>query len=376
MRKIITIKLYPTKEQEKIMFLSIKANKFAYNWGIDFMSKKDKDNFKLLDKEFNKFKKLKDNKWLLIPSQKIYTQCFRDLKKSFINFFKGNTKYPKYKNRLSKNSFYHRGDTLFIKNNRISLEKIGWIKFKDNGRLIQGYFWKGNNLQSYYQDLRIKYDNKNWYLSLSIEFPKKDICLNGDLIIGIDLGLKKYATLSNGIIFDNINKSFKVKKLENDIILLDKRISNKLNISKANVSNNCRKLIKERQLKYLKLKNIRRTFIHKITKKIVDLKPKKIVVENLRIQDLQKKNKHISKYIRNCNFSIFKETLRYKCLERGIEFMVADRYFASSKICSNCGNKKKHLSLSDRIYKCDKCGLEIDRDLNASINLKNYKDKH
>lgn len=376
MRKIITIKLYPTKEQEKIMFLSVKANKFAYNWGIDFMNKKDKDNFKLLSKEFNKFKKLKGNEWLLIPSQKIYIQCFRDLKKAYINFFKGNIKYPRYKNKLSKNSFYHRGDTLFIKDNRISLEKIGWVKFKDNGRLIQGYFWKGNNLQSYYQNLRIKYDNKNWYLSLSIEFPKKDICLNENLNIGIDLGLKKYATLSNGIIFNNINKSSKVIQLEKDIVLLDRKISNKLNNNKNNISNNCKKLIRERQLKYLKLKNIRRTFIHKITKKIVDLKPKKTVVEDLRIQDLQKKNKHISKYIRNCNFSIFKETLRYKCLERGIEFMVADRYFASSKICSNCGNKKKHLSLSDRIYKCDKCGLEMDRDLNASINLKNYKDKH
>lgn len=376
MRKIITIKLYPTKEQEKIMFLSVKANKFAYNWGIDFMNKKDKDNFKLLNKEFNKFKKLKGNEWLLIPSQKIYIQCFRDLKKAYINFFKGNIKHPRYKNKLSKNSFYHRGDTLFIKDNRISLEKIGWVKFKDNGRLIQGYFWKGNNLQSYYQNLRIKYDNKNWYLSLSIEFPKKDICLNENLNIGIDLGLKKYATLSNGIVFNNINKSSKVIQLEKDIVLLDRKISNKLNNNKNNISNNCKKLIRERQLKYLKLKNIRRTFIHKITKKIVDLRPKKIVVEDLRIQDLQKKNKHISKYIRNCNFSIFKETLRYKCLERGIKFMVVDRYFASSKICSNCGNKKKHLSLSDRIYKCDKCGLEIDRDYNASINLKNYKDKH
>lgn len=376
MRKIITIKLYPTKEQEKIMFLSVKASKFAYNWGIDFMNKKDKDNFKLLSKEFNKFKKLKGNEWLLIPSQKIYIQCFRDLIKAYVNFFKGKFKHPKYKNKLSKKSFYHRGDTLFIKNNKISLEKIGWVKFKDNGRLVQGYFWKGNNLQSYYQDLRIKYDNKNWYLSLSIEFPKKDICLNEDLIIGIDLGLKKYATLSNGIIFDNINKSFKVKKLENDIVLLDKKISNKLNINKTNVSNNCRKLIKERQLKYLKLKNIRRTFIHKITKEIVDLRPKKIVIEDLKIQELQKRNKHISKHIRNCNFSIFKETLKYKCLERNIDLIIANKYFASSKICSNCGDKKKHLSLSDRIYKCEKCGLEIDRDLNASINLKNYKDKH
>lgn len=376
MYKSIKIKLYPTKLQEKNLFKEINASRFIYNWGIEQKEKyyndtKEHLNFKMLSKKLTELKKDLKYQWLNEVHSKTLSYSIRNLDLAYKSYFKNGLNKPKFKSKKSnKLYFYKRTDQMNIKKNKIFINKnIGYVKMRDDNRLPKGIFY---NTKLFYK-CSINYINNKWYMILVMNFEDKNIKLNKDLILGIDLGLKKYATLSNGIVFENFNNIEKIKILENDVKVINNKISNKLNINDNKITNNIKKLYKLRLSKFEKLKNIRIDFIHKITKEIVDLKPIKIVVEDLHIQELQRKSKHISYYISLCNFYSFKEILRYKCLERGIEFVVANKYFASSKICSNCGNKKKFMSLSDRIYRCDKCSLEIDRDLNASINLKNYQ---
>ena len=195
-------------------------------------------------------------------------------------------------------------------------------------------------------------------------------------MIGIDVGIKTLATCSNGYVVENINKISTIKKLEKRKKRLQRTISRKFekNIKGKEYikTKNIEKSFKKQKLIERRIKNIRLNQIHQATSKIIKMKPSRIVMEELDIKQM-KKDKHLSHLLQGVMMHEFKRILKYKCELHTIEFKTVDKYYASSKICSCCGNRKPILSLSERKYKCEACGLVINRDLNASINLKNYK---
>ena len=198
--------------------------------------------------------------------------------------------------------------------------------------------------------------------------------------LGIDLGIKEFAVCSDGIKFKNINKTSIIKKVEKKLKREQRKLSRKYESLKirnkkekgGNVTRqNIQKQVVKVQKLHQRLRNIRTDYINKIVSSIIKQKPSYITIEDLNVKGMMK-NKHLSKAIASQKFFEFKTKLMSKCKENNIELRVVDRFYPSSKTCSQCGEIKKGLKLLDRTYKCD-CGLTIDRDLNASINLKNAK---
>ncbi|GAA0097693.1 RNA-guided endonuclease TnpB family protein [Clostridium perfringens] len=303
--------------------------------------------------------------WLNEVSNNVSKQAVKDACNAYKRFFKGLSDKPRFKSRKnSKKSFYNDNIKLKVKENRlVNIEKVGWIK--TNEQLPIGVK---------YSNPRISYDNKYWYISVGIEQEqiKEDLT---DVSLGIDLGLKDLAICSDGTVFKNINKSNVVSKIEKRLKRLQKQVSRKYEKNKKGKeyvkTKNIIKLEKNIQQIHRRLANIRNNYLHESTTSIVKTKPYRVVVEDLNVKGMMK-NKHLSDSIRKQGFYEFKRQLEYKCKFRGIKLVVADRFYPSSKTCSQCGEIKKDLKLSDRIYKCS-CGLVIDRDLNASINLSRYK---
>ena len=323
-------------------------------------------------KEFTQLKKQEQYKWLNEASNTKMVKSVRNLDKAFKSFFKTKIGYPKFKSkRKSKQSFYVRYDNLYFLEEKCNIEKIGKVKYKTNYKIPQG-----RNVIKF-SNPYCSYDGKYWYLSFGIEVEENQTTLNKDLSIGIDLGVKDLAVVN---VLDkpikNINKSKKVRKLKKRLKRLQRQVSRKYEANKQGnkfiKTNNIIKLEKRIKLIHRKLSNIRNNHIHQSTSKIIKLKPYRIVMENLNISGMMK-NKHLSKAIAEQCFYEFIRQIKYKSKFNGIEFIQVDRFYPSSKKCSCCGNIKKDLKLKERTYICNECGNRIDRDLNASINLANYK---
>ena len=194
----------------------------------------------------------------------------------------------------------------------------------------------------------------------------------------MDVGIKDLAIVSDGTVFKNINKSKTVRKLEKRLKRLQRKVSRKYNINKIKKgesvsfikTNNIKRLEKEIQSIRDRLNNIRMNYLHQTTNSIVKQKPSYITIEDLNIKGMMK-NKHLSKAVQQQSLYEFRRQLAYKSKWNNIELRVVDRWFPSSKTCSECGYIKSDLKLKDRVYICPCCGLKIDRDYNASINLAN-----
>ena len=375
MIKGFKIRLLPTKEQEELMIKSIGCSRFAYNWALNKCNENYKNNIKYnmsnIRKEFTQLKKKEEYKWLNEVSNTTMVESMRNLDKSFKSFFKGNSKYPKFKSKKkSKQSFYVRYDNLYFKDSICNIEKTGKVKYKTNYKIPQG-----RNIVKFINPY-CNFDGKYWYLSFNLDINENQINIKNNLSIGIDLGIKELATCSNRMVFNNINKTKKVKKLNKKLKRLQRKCSNKYRLNKQGnkfiKTNNIIKLEKQIKLLHRKLSNIRLNHIYQSINTILKENPNRVVMEDLNISGMMK-NKHLSKKIQEQCFHKFIKIMKYKCEWNGIKFIQADRFYPSSKTCSCCGNVKYNLKLKDRVYKCDKCGLEIDRDLNASINLMNYK---
>ncbi|PRX32592.1 putative transposase [Orenia metallireducens] len=374
MIKSIKIRLKPTKEQEILMFKSVGCARFAYNWGLARWRDMNKQGIKpsklKISKEFTKMKKKEEYKWLYEVSAQVTAQAFEDLNVAYQNFFKGKANKPKFKTkRKSKKSFYVRYDAVYFKNSKVNMEKIGKVEYSTNYDIP--------DLDKYINP-RCYFDGKYWYLTLGFEHGENQVKLSKDLSVGIDLGIKELAVVSClKKPIKNINKSSKIRKLKKKLKRLQKQVSRKYEMNKQGnefvKTKNIIKLEKQIKLVYRKLANIRLNYIHQATNKIVKLKPYRVVMEDINITGMMK-NKHLSKAIQEQKLYEFIRQMKYKCEFNGIEFIQVDRFYPSSKTCSECGSVKKDLKLSDRVYKCSKCGLEIDRDKNASINLANYEE--
>ena len=374
MIKSIKIRLSPTKEQEELMFQSVGIARFAYNWGLSKWEEMYKEGIKpskaKIRKEFNNsIRKNDDFKWLYNVSGQITAQAFADLEDAYKNFFDGLAQRPKFKNKKkSKKSFYVRYDAIKFSNNRVNIEKIGKVKYSSNYKIPK---------LDKYTNPRCHFDGKYWYLTFGFEHGESQASLNEDLSIGIDLGISHLAIvnhLDNPI--KNINKSKEVRRLKKKLKRLQRQVSRKYEMNKKGSkfvkTNNIIKLERQIKLVHRRLNNIRNNHIHQATSKIIKLNPYRVVMESLNVSGMMK-NKHLAEKIAEQKFYEFKRQMKYKCEFNKIEFFEADRWYPSSKACSCCKNIKKDLKLSDRTYICNECGLVIDRDKNASINLGNYK---
>ena len=363
------VRIYPSEIQEQKLWKSVGTARFIYNWTLA----KQEDNYKnggkfipdgVLRKEITQLKK-NELSWLNEVSNNISKQAVKDACNAYKRFFNGLSDKPKFKRKgKSKKSFYNDNVKLKVKDNKlVNIEKIGWVR--TNEQLPIGVK---------YSNPRISYDNKYWYISVGIEqeVVKEELT---DISLGIDLGLKELAVCSDGMIYKNINKTHAIRKIEKRLKRLQKQASRKYEKNKKGKgyvkTNNIIKLEKQIQQAHRRLANIRNNYLHQTTTSIVKTKPYRVVIEDLNVKGMMK-NKHLSDSIRKQCFYEFKRQLEYKCKFRGIDLVVADRFYPSSKTCSRCGEIKKDLKLSDRVYKCS-CGVSMDRDLNASINLSRYK---
>ena len=381
MIETLKVQLNPNNKQLTKLFQYAGCSRFAYNWAIA----REQENHKLgnrflsdcdLRKEFTQLKKHKEYQWLSKIGNNVTKQAIKDACNSYERFFKGKSKHPKFKSKKnSKQSFYqdnvkiqftdtHMRVEGFSTSRKKNKQKLNWIKLCEKGRIP-------TNCR--YMNPRITYDGLHWYISVSIKVDDNtDIPTNEG--VGIDLGLKDLAICSDGNTYKNINKTNKVKKIEKRKRRLQRSISRKYNMNKEGVRYKKTSNIIKREEELLKvikrLTNIRHNHLHQITSEIVKRKPSFICIEDLNVNGMMK-NKHLSKAIQQQGFYEFRRQIEYKSTWNNISVIIADRFFPSSKLCSCCGEIKKDLKLSDRIYKCD-CGNIIDRDYQAGLNLKQY----
>ena len=369
------VRLYPTEIQEQKLWQSVGTARFIYNWTIARQEENYKNGGKFipdddLRKEITQLKKT-DLQWLSEVSDNVTKQAVKDACDSYKRFFKGLADKPRFKSRRkSKPSFYNDNCKLKVKDKSVLIEKVGWVNIKPYSI----------PLDVKYSNPHISFDGKYWYISVGVERELPKVKLT-DESIGIDVGVKDLAICSNGMTFKNINKTKEVKRLKKVLKRKQRKVSRKYEINKIKKggenrcqfkkTNNIIKLEKEIRLLHRRLTNIRSNHIHQATNKIVKIKPSRVVMETLNIKGMMK-NRHLSKVIAEQCLYEFKRQIQYKCKKYGIEFVEADKWFPSSKTCSCCGAIKKDLKLKDRVYQCS-CGLKIDRDLNASINLSRYK---
>ena len=377
----IKVQLRPNNKQLTKLFQYAGCSRFAYNWTLA----REKENYKQgnkflsdneLRKEFTQLKKQENYKWLNKISNNVTKQAIKDACNSYKRFFKGKSKHPKFKSKKnSKQSFYQDNVKIQFTDTHVKVEgfavskkknkqKLNWIKLCEKGRIP-------TNCK--YMNPRITYDGLHWYISVSIKVDDNtDIPTNEG--VGIDLGLKDLAVCSDGNTYKNVNKINKVKKIEKQKRRLQRSISRKYNMNKEGVRYKKTSNIVKREKELLKvtkrLTNIRHNHLNQITSEIVKRKPSFICIEDLNVSGMMK-NKHLSEAIQQQGFYEFRRQIEYKAKWNNIPVIIADRFFPSSKLCSCCGEIKKDLKLSDRIYQCD-CGNIIDRDYQASLNLKRY----
>lgn len=376
MLKNFKTEINPTEEQKVKIRKKIGTCRFIYNFYLAHNKELHENGKKFMSS--HQFRVWLNNEylpdhpeyaWIKEAYSKAVTQSVNHGQTAFTRFFKHQSGFPKFKKKGKSDVKMY-----FVKNNpkdcrcerhRINIPSLGWVRIKEKGYIPttkDGYVIKSGSVS-------MKADR--FYASVLIEIPDNkttDIYSEG---IGIDLGLKDFAILSNGKKYKNINKSARLKKLEKQLIREQRCLSRKYeNLKKGESSQKAN--IQKQRLKVQKLHhridNIRTDHINKTIAEIVKTKPSYITIEDLNVSGMMK-NRHLSKAVASQKFYEFRTKLKMKCDDNGIELRIADRFYPSSKICHCCGSAKKDLKLSDRIYKCS-CGYVEDRDLNASLNLK------
>ena len=296
--------------------------------------------------------------------------------KSFKRFFKGQSHFPKFKKKNKSNvkMYFVKTDSTVIiscERHRIKIPTLGWVKLKEKGYIPTNY--NTHIIKSG----TVSYKAGKYYVSVLVEEQECGKPLLNNFGIGIDLGIKDFAICSNGNTYKNINKTNQVKKLQKKLKREQRSLSRKyedykkLNKNEREVAT--RQNIQKQKLKvqrlHHRLDNMRTDYINKVISELVKTKPMWITIEDLNVKGMMK-NRRLSKAIAQQKFFEFRIKLQNKCNELGVELRVVNRFYPSSKTCHNCGCIKSDLKLSDRTYICPECGYVEDRDLNASLNLR------
>lgn len=376
MLKSFKTEINPTKEQIAKINKTIGTCRYVYNFYLAHNKELyDKGQKFLTGKGFSVWlnnEYLPNNPeymWIKEVSSKSVKKSIEDGCIAFTRFFKGQSKFPRFKKKGKSDVKMY-----FVKNNskdcfcerhRIKIPTLGWVRLKEKGYIPttkDGYVIKSGT---------VSIKAGRYYVSVLIELPDTKIINSSNEGIGIDLGLKDLAIVSNGKTYKNINKSARIKKLEKQLRREQRCLSRKYeNLKKGKTIQ--RANIQKQKLKVQKLHhridNIRTDYINKTIAEIVKTKPSYITIEDLNVSGMMK-NRHLSKAVASQKFYEFRTKLKIKCDDNGIELRIVDRFYPSSKLCHCCGVIKKDLKLSDRIYKCE-CGYIEDRDFNASLNLR------
>ena len=377
--KSFKTEINPTEEQKARIRKTIGTCRYVYNFylghnkalhdnGEKFMTGKS---FSLwLNNEY--IPDNPDKTWIREVYSKAVKKSIEDGCAAFTRFFKHQSDFPKFKKKGKSDVKMY-----FVRNNpkdcqcerhRLKIPTLGWVRIKEKGYIPttkDGYMIRSGT---------VSVKAGRFYVSVLVEIPDVNINNNLNEGIGIDLGLKDFAIISNGKTYRNINKSAGLKKLEKQLIREQRSLSRKYENLKKGESTQ-RANIQKQKLKVQKLHhkmdNIRTDYINKIIAEIVKTKPSYITIEDLNVKGMMK-NRYLSKAVASQKFYEFRKRLKAKCDEKGIELRVADRFYPSSKTCHHCGSIRKNLKISDRIYRCE-CGYVADRDLNAALNLKDAK---
>ena len=392
MKRAYKMEINPTDEQKSKIHRTIGVSRFIYNFYIAYNKEiyeregkfvSGMDFSKWLNNEY--IPNNQEMKWIKEVSSKATKQAIMNGDKSFRDFFKKAKGFPRFKKKKNQDvkAYFPKNNKTdwTLERHRVKIPTLGWVRLKEFGYIPVNSIVKSGTVSQ-------KADR--YYVSILVE--ETDIKISNSNIgikifnhnnegIGIDLGIKDFAICSNGNKFKNINKTSTIKKVEKKLKREQRKLSRKyesLKIRNKNIregratSQNIQKQIVKVQKLHQRLTNIRTDYINKIVSSIIKQKPSYITIEDLNVKGMMK-NKHLSKAIASQKFFEFKTKLMSKCKQNDVELRIVDRFYPSSKTCSQCGKIKKDLKLSDRIYKCD-CGFTIDRDLNASINLKNAKE--
>ena len=383
MKRAYKIEINPTNEQKSKIHQTIGVSRFIYNFYIarnkEIYEREGKfvsgmDFSKWLNNEY--IPNNQEMKWIKEVSSKATKQAIMNGDKAFRDFFKKAKGFPRFKKKKNQDvkAYFPKNNKTdwTIERHRVKIPTLGWVRLKEFGYIPINSMVKSGIVSK-------KADR--YYVSILVEERDIKISNTNNEGLGIDLGIKEFVVCSDGIKFKNINKTLTVKKIEKKLKREQRKLSRKYESLKTRnkniregraTSQNIQKQIVKVQKLHQRLTNIRTDYINKTVANIVKQKPSYITIEDLNVKGMMK-NKHLSKAIASQKFFEFKNKLVFKCKQNDVELRVVDRFYPSSKTCSNCGKVNKDLKLSDRIYRCN-CGLAIDRDLNASINLKNAKE--
>ncbi|WP_416188229.1 RNA-guided endonuclease InsQ/TnpB family protein [Clostridium perfringens] len=392
MKRAYKMEINPTDEQKSKIHRTIGVSRFIYNFYIaynkEIYEREGKfvsgiDFSKWLNNEY--IPNNQEMNWIKEVSSKATKQAIMNGDKAFRDFFKKAKGFPKFKKKKNQDvkAYFPKNNKTdwTIERHRVKIPTLGWVRLKEFGYIPINSIVKSGTVSQ-------KADR--YYISILVE--ETDIKISNSNIgikifnhnnegVGIDLGIKDFAICSNGNKFKNINKTSTIKKVEKKLKREQRKLSRKYESLKirnkkekgGNVTRqNIQKQIVKVQKLHQRLTNIRTDYINKTVSSIIKQKPSYITIEDLNVKGMMK-NKHLSKAIASQKFFEFKTKLMSKCKQNDVELRIVDRFYPSSKTCSQCGEIKKDLKLSDRVYKCS-CGLVIDRDLNASINLRNAKE--
>ena len=377
--KSFKTEINPTEEQKARIRRTIGTCRYVYNFYLGHNKALHDNGEKFMTgKDFSLWLNNKyipdnpDKTWIREVYSKAVKKSIEDGCTAFTRFFKHQSDFPKFKKKGKSDVKMY-----FVRNNpkdcqcerhRLKIPTLGWIRIKEKGYIPttkDGYMIKSGT---------VSVKAGRFYVSVLVEIPDINIDNNSNEGIGIDLGLKDFAIVSNGKTYRNINKSAGLKKLEKQLIREQRSLSRKYESLKKGESTQ-RANIQKQKLKVQKLHhkmdNIRTDYINKTIAEIVKTKPSYITIEDLNVKGMMK-NRCLSKAVASQKFYEFRTRLKAKCDENGIELRVADRFYPSSKTCHHCGSVRKNLKLSDRIYRCE-CGYVADRDFNAALNLKDAK---
>ncbi len=384
MLKSFKTEINPTQEQIRQINKTIGTCRFIYNFYLSHNKEIYETEKKFVSgMDFQKWVNnvyLKENpeySWIKEVSSKSVKQSIMNAEKAFKRFFRHQGGFPRFrkKGKSDVKMYFVKTDAkamIHCERYRIKIPTLGWVKLKEKGYIPtskQGYLIKSG---------AVSCKAGRYYVSVLVNMPdiKKPQLNNHGL--GIDLGVKEFAVISNGITKKNINKTGKLKKLEKQLKREQRCLSRKYeDLKKRNkkkgeaTRQNIQKQVRKVQKLHQRIENIRTDYINKCVNEIVKTKPSYITMEDLNIKGMMK-NRHLSKAVASQKFYGFRIKLETKCKEFGIELRIADRWYPSSKICHACGCIKKDLKLSDREYICE-CGYHADRDYNASLNLRDAK---
>jgi putative transposase len=346
------IRLSPTCKQDEYFACACGVSRFVYNWALERWNADHdlgkKPNGMSLKKEFNRLYE-KQYPWIADVHRDCHARPFADLQCGFSSFFKGKAKHPRFHKKGDRDSFYIANDQLMVKGKKIRLPRIGWVKTREALR------FDGKIMGA-----TVSRTAGHWFIAVQVDVDEYRKERTGDSIVGVDLGLTTFATLSTG---EKVDAPRPLKKQISKV----RRASRRLSRKKKGGSNRKKQQRRLARL-YARMASIRLDFIHKLTTKLCR-ENQTVVVEHLNVSGMER-NRKLARAISDSSWAEFRRQLEYKAKIYGTHLIIAERFFPSSKTCSVCGYKKESLALSEREFCCEECGVSLDRDVNAALNLR------